>query len=250
MIEKGKYRVSNEAGQYILPSTWEHFVQPGMVINMELVPYDADQYESGGKTTVGGGTEESNPESPIPPPAPSVASPQNPRILQSKSDGDRSLDGATDDDDDAETSGSDVISYVERSDPRYLSIERVLLEQKRAQVRTERKLDGNRRFFQIKQQLVEQGAAIQAREDAAEHVEQDSKLAWLEKRVRDQKEELDQLSPLLMTSPSSSAGLSLDKGTSRTPRKVSLGARLLGRKPSRSSRSKDSVQNANMITEG
>ena len=248
MVEKGKYRVSNEAGQYILPSTWEHFVQPGMVINMELVPYDADRYESGGKMTVGGGTEGSNPGSPIPPHAAEVPSPQSPRTIRPRSDAERSLDGVTDDG--TETSGSDVVNYVERSDPRYLSIERVLLEQKQAHVQTELKLQRNRRFFQIKQQLVEQGAAIQAREDAAEHVEQDTKLAWLEKRVRDQKEELDRLSPLLMTPPSSSAGLSLDKGTSSPPRTISLGARLLGRIPSRSSRSKDSVQSQKLITEG
>ena len=248
MVDKEKYHVSNEAGEFILPSTWEYFVQPGMEIRMEIFSYNADRHESGGKMTVSETGEESSPESLISPSAPEVPSTKRPKTLRSRSDSERSLDGITDDG--TETSYSDVISYVERSDPRYLSIERVLLEQKQAQVQAEMKLERNRRFFQIKQQLVEQGAAIQAREDAADHVEQDSKLAWLEKRVRDQKEELDRLSPLLMTPPSSSAGLSLDKSTSSPLRKASLGARLLGRLPSRSSRSRDSVQSQRMITEG
>ena len=248
MVEKGKYLVSNEAGEYILPSTWEYFVRPGMDINMEILLYDADRYESGGKMTVGGRREESSRESLIPPHAPELPSSKSPKTLRSRSDGERSLDGLTDDG--TETSCSDVISYVERSDPRYLSIERVLLEQRQAQVQAEMKLERNRRFFQLKQQLVDQGAAIQAREDAADHVEQDTKLAWLEKRVRDQKEELDRLSPLQMSPPSSSAGLSLDKSTSSPPQKASLGTRLLGRISSRSNRSKDSVRSQKLITEG
>ena len=215
---------------------------------MEIFSYGADQYESGGKMTVGERREGSSPESLIPPHAPEVPSTKSPKTLQSTSDGEPSLDGVTDDG--TETSYSDVISYVERSDPRYLSIERVLLEQKQAQVQAELKLVRNRRFFHLKQQLMEQGAAIQAREDAADHVEQDSKLAWLEKRVRDQKEELDRLSPLLMTPPSSSAGFSLEKSTSSPIRKESLGARLLGRLPSRSIRSRNSIRSQKLITEG
>ena len=248
MVDKGKYHVSNEAGEIILPFTWEHFVQPGMEIRIEIFSYEADRDLSGGKMTVSETGEQSSPNSLIQPSAPEVPSIKSPKTLRSRSDSERSLDGITDDG--TETSNSDVISYVERSDPRYLSIERALLEQKQAQVQAEMKLERNRRFFQLKQQLVEQGAAIQAREDAADHVEQDSKLAWLEKRVRDQKEELDRLSPLLMTAPSSSAGLSSDKSTSSLPRKTSLGARLLGRLPSRSNRSRDSVQSQKLITEG
>ena len=248
MVEKGKYLVSNEAGQYIIPSTWEYFVQPGMEINMEIFSDDADRYESGGKMTASESSEESSPEPLIPPHAPEVLSPKSPKTLQSRSDGERSLDGVTGDG--TETSNSDVISFVERSDPRYLEIEKVILEQRQALVQAERKFKHNRRFFEIKQQLVDQGAAIQAREDAADRVEQDSKMAWLEKRVRDQKEELDRLSPLLMSPPSSSAGLASDKSTSSPPRKPSLGARLLGRIPSRSNRSKDSVRSQKLITEG
>ena len=248
MVEKGKYLVSNEAGEFILPSTWEYFVQPGMEIKMEIFLYDADRYESGGKMTVGGRREESRPESLILPHRPEVLSPKSLKTLRSRSDGERSLDGVTDDD--TETSYSDVISFLERSDPRYLEIEKIILEQRQALVKAEMKFEVDRRLFQIKQQLVDEGAAVQAREDAADRIEQDSKLAWMEKRVRDLKEERDRLSPLLMTPPSSSAGLSPDKSTSSPPQKGSFGARLLGRIPSRSNRSKDSVQSQRLITEG
>ena len=142
-----------------------------------------------------------------------------------------------------DTSSSDVISYLEWSDPRYLSIERVLLEHKQAKVQAEMKLECNRRFFQLKQQLVDQGATIQARENAADFVKQDSKLAWLEKRVREQKEELDRVPPLLVTPPGSSAGESvLSRSSSISTRKASFGARLLNRFPSRSNDSKDLIR--------
>lgn len=112
------------------------------------------------------------------------------------------------------------------------------------------KLERNNRFFQLKQQLVHQGAAIQARQDAADHAEQDRKLAWLEKRVREQREELDRLPSLMMTPPSSSAGGSLGKSTDSPLRKASFKARLLGRIPSRSVRStKASIRSQQMISE-
>ena len=215
---------------------------------MEIFTYNADRYESSGKMTAGERREESSPESLIPPQRPELLSPRSPRTLRSRSDGERSLDGVTDDG--TETSYSDVINFVERSDPRYLEIERIILDQRQALVQAEMKFEDSRRFFQIKQQLVDQGAAIQAREDAADRMERDSKFAWLEKRARDQQEELDRLSPLLMTPPSSSAGLSSNKSTNSPPPKPSFGARLLGRIPSRSHRSKDSVRSQKLITEG
>ena len=215
MVEEGRYLISNETGEFILPSIWEYFVRPGLEIKMEILEYDANRYGAGGTTSVSDRRTKANLESPI-----------------------------------TEYSFSDVVSYVERSDPRYLLIEEVLLEQKQAKLQAEMKLERDRRFFQLKQQLVDQGAAIQAREDAADLLEQDSKLAWLEKRVRDQKEELDRLPPLPMTPPSSSAGDSLSKSIISTPRKASPFARLLGRIPSRSDRSNNSIRSQQLITEG
>ena len=251
MVEKGCYSISHVTGEVILPSTWESFVQPGLEIDMEVY---ADRDESGVKAMVSGRRSEAGQETLIPPPppppphAPEVPTLGDPIALRSSSDDDLAIDDVADDETDC--SFSDGISYVERSDPRYLSIERVLLEQKKAKVVAEQKLERNRRFFQLKQQLVVQGAAIQARDDAADNAEQDAKLAWLEKRVQDQKEELDRLSPLLMTPPSSSAGDSLLKSISSPQHKPSFRARLLNRMPSRSSRSKGSIRSQQMITEG
>ena len=241
MIEKKKYSISNETGEYILPSTWEYFVQPGLKIGIEILGYDAD-------TSIG--RQRASTELP-PPHVPEVPPLGSQNTLQSRdtSDGGCSFNNVTEEE--IDTSSSDVISYLERSDPRFLSIEKVLLEQKQAKVRAEMKLECNRRFFRLKQQLVDQGATIQARENAADYVEQDSKLAWLEKRVREQKEELDRVPPLLVTPPGSSTGESvLSRSTSSPTRKASLGARLLDRLPSRSNRSKDSLRMKKLIAEG
>ena len=243
MVEKGKYLISIGTGEYILPSTWEYFVQPGLEISMEILAFDANRYDPGDRTIMGGSRDTASPEPLIPPHAPEVSPLQSLKSLRSRSDGEHSVDNVTDDE--TECSSSNVIGYTERSDPRYLSIGKVLLEQKQARVDAEMKLERNRRFFQLKQQLVDQGAAIQAREDAADRAEQDSKLAWLEKRVRDQKEELDRLSPLVITPPGSSAGESLGKPPSSPQRRASFGARLLGRMPSPMIRSKSQQ----MITE-
>lgn len=214
---------------------------------MEILAFDTDRHDSGGKMIVGGMRDKASPEPLIPPHAPEIASLEGPKTLRSRSDGGHSVDDGTDDE--IDDSYSDMISYVERSDPRYLSIEKVLLEQKQARVEAEMKIVRNRRFFQLKQQLVDQGAAIQAREDAADRAEEEGKFAWLEKRVRDQKEELDRLSPIVMTPPGSSAGDSLGKSTGSPPRKASFGARLLGRIQSPSIRSRTSVRGQQMITE-
>ncbi len=246
-VEKGCYRISHVTGEVILPSTWESFVHPGLEIDMDIY---ADRDESGVNAMVSGRRDESGQETLIPPPpphAPEVPTLGSPMALRSSSDDDPTTDDVADNETDY--SFSDVISYVERSDPRYLSIENALLEQKKAKVVAEMKLERNRRFFQLKQQLVDQGAAIQAQQDAADNAEQDAKLAWLEKRVRDQKEELDRLPSLLMTPPSSSAGDSLSKSTSIPQPKPSFRARLMSRMPSRSIRSKGSIQSQQMITE-
>ena len=249
MVEEGRYLISNETGEFILPSIWEYFVRSGLEIKMEILEYDANRNGAGGTTTVSDRRTKTTQGSPISPHAPMVPPLGGSKALRSTSDSESSVDDVTDDE--TEYSFSDVISYVERSDPRYLLIEKVLLEQKQAKVQAEMKLERDRRFFQLKQQLVDQGAAIQAREDAADLLEQDSKLAWLEKRVRDQKEELDRLPPLPMTPPSSSAGDSLSKSTISTPRKkASPFARLLGRIPSRSDRSNNSIRSQQLITEG
>lgn len=245
MVEKGCYSISHVTGEVILPSTWQSFVRPGLEIKMEIQnAFDADQDSFNGKA-LGGKRENDGPKILIPSHAPEMPTLGSPMVLRSMSGNESSIDDVADD----ETDGSfpDGISYVERSDPRYLSIENVLLEQKKAKVEAEMKLERNTRFFQIKQQLVDQGAAIHALQDAADHAEQDTKLAWLEKQVRDQKEELDRR--LLTTPPSSSAGDSLSKSAGSPQRRPSL-ARLFGRMPSRSVRSKGSIQSQQLITEG
>lgn len=227
---------------------------------MEVRASDTDRYDSSDKTIIDSRRDKATPEPLVPPHAPEVPPLESPKTLRSRSDGEHSINDITDDE--TNYSNSDVISYVERSDPRYLSIEKVLLEQTQARVSAEMKIARNRRFFHLKQQLVDQGAAIQAREDAADRAEEESKLAWLEKRVREQKEELDRLSPIVMmttTTPpgSSSAGDSVLGGMKSTgspapsSRKgASFGARLLGRVKSPSSiRSRTSVRGQQMITE-
>lgn len=246
MIEKGCYNISHVTGEVILPSTWEVFVLPGLEINMEVwITFDAERDDSGGTVMPGGGTEQASPKTLIPPEVPEVPT-LGRRMARSRNDNESSIDDVVHND----YSFPDDTSYVERSDPRYLSIETVLLEQKKAKVEAEMKLERNRRFFQLKQQLADQGAAIQAREDAADQTEQDIKLAWLEKQVRDQKEELDRLPPLLMTPPSSNAGDSLSKTASSPQRKPSFGARLLGQIPSRSIRSRGSIRSQQMTVDG
>ena len=165
MVEKGKYLISQVTGEYILPSTWEWFVKPGLEISMEMPVYDADRSDSSGKETM---TDQRDKPSPT-------------------------------------KSKSEALAKSDRS----------------------------RRLRQLKQELADQTAALQALENSPDHAEQNGgKLAWLEKRVRDQREELDRVSPVLLTPPSSSAG-----DSSSPQRKVSLGARLLGRIPSRRVRS-------------
>ena len=217
---------------------------------MEIVPYGIDYNVSRGKAMVGGKRDKVTPQIRIPLHAAEIDLLESPKTLQSGSD-----EGCSDEDvedDDATTySFSNMIGYVERSDPRYLAIEHALLEQKQAQIKAEMKLERNRRFFLLKQQLVDQGAAIQAREDAADHAEQETKLAWLEKQVRDLKDEHERLPPLLVTPPGSSAGDSMAKtSTGSPPERASFRRRLLGRIPSASLRSRGSVQGPKLITEG
>lgn len=249
LVEESNYLISHGNGVFILPSTWESFVQPGLEINMEIPNLVEIDRDNSGELELGGCSKDNaGPETPIPPLAPEVPRDESPLTLRSQSYDEPVIDDLAGYDSD--NSLPDGISYVERSDPRYLSIEKVLLEQKKAKVDAEMKLERNRRFFQLKQQLLDQGAAIQARQDAADQTEQDTKLAWLERQVRDQKEELDRLPPLSMTLPSSSAGDSPSKSASSPQRKPSLTARILSRVQSRSIRSKDSIRSQQMITEG
>ena len=248
MVEESNYLISYESGVFILPSTWELCVQPGLEINIEFPNLEeTDRDESGGEASVGSDSNNAAPDTLIPPLAPEVPGIESPLTLRPKSDDEPVIDDSAG----YETDNSlpDGISYVERSDPRYLSIEKVLVEQKKAKVDADMKLERNRRFFQLKQQLVDQGAAIQARQDAAEKAEQDTKLAWLERQVRDQKEELDRLPPPMTTPPNLSSGDSLSNSAGSPKRKSSFAARLLGRVQSRSIRSKDSVRSQQMITE-
>ena len=247
-VEKGYYDISHVTGEVILPSTWELFVEPGLEINMEIWnAADVGREEYSGKATMSGRRENSGAKTPVPPHTLNESTLGNPMALRSKTDKESSINDVADDETDC--SSSDKINYVGRSDPRFLSIEGILLEQKAAKFSAEMKLERNRRFFQLKQQLVDQGAAIQARQDAADHAEQDAKLAWLEKQVRDQKEELDRLPPLSTTPPGPISGDSLTKRPSCPQRKSSFGARLLGRIPSRSIHSRGSITSQKMMTE-
>ncbi|CAD6591409.1 MAG: hypothetical protein ASARMPRED_005379 [Alectoria sarmentosa] len=247
LVEKGYYNISHVTGEIILPSTWKSFVQPGLEVNMEIWnASDADRDNFGG-TMVGDRREKVSPRQLIPPHTPEVVTLGGSVALRSRNDNESSVGDIADNE--TESSFPDGTSFVERSDSRYMSIENALLEQKKAKIEAEMKLERNRRFFHLKQQLVDQGAAIQARQDAADHAEQDTKLAWLEKQVRDQKEELDGLPPLLMTLPSSNACDSFSTSAGSPQRRPSFGARLLGRMPSRSIRSKGSIQSQQMITD-
>lgn len=241
MVEKGCYSISHITGEVILPSTWNLFVHPGLEINMGIRNVvKVARNEASGKAAVDGGEAiMAGTESLTPPRTPEAVRLGSPIALRFRSEYDPSIDEAADNE--TVYSSPGAVSYVERSDHRYSTIENVLLEQKKARVETEMKLERNRRFFQLKQQLLDQGAAILARQDAAEHAERETKLAWLEKQVRDQKEELDRLPPLSMTTPSSSVGGPLGESTTSPQRKASFRARLLGRIPSRSIRPKDSV---------
>ena len=176
MVEKGSYLISHVTGEFILPSTWESFVQPGLEINMEILNvFAADRDESGGSGVVGASKDKAAPETLTPQFAPEEPRLESPVTLRSGNDHVTAIDDVSDDE--TEHSFPDGISYIERSDPRYISIENVLLEQKKAKLDAEMKLERNRRFFQLKQQLVEQGAAIQARQATAEQAEQNTKLA-------------------------------------------------------------------------
>ena len=162
-------------------------------------------------------------------------------------------DESSSDDDDNKTTIDSIpggLTDAERSNAQYLLIENMLLEQKKAKVDVAMTLERNNRLFQLKQQLLEQGAAIQARLNAANHADQDAKLAWLEKQVRDQKEELDRLPSYLITPPSSIAGDSSSRSTGSPQRKLSFGARLLARMPSGGIRSRGSLESGRLLAEG
>ena len=239
MVEKGCYSISHATGEVILPSTWKLFVQPGLEIYMEVY---ANSSKSGGKAN-DAGRESLKPSQ--------VWEGSNAGCLlalRSSSDD----EAFSDDVDDKATIDAfpDGLMDAERSNSQYLSIENMLLEQKKAKVDVAMKLERNNRLFQLKQQLLDQGAAIQARHNAANHAEQDAKLAWLEKQVRDQREELDRLPSLLRTPPSSIAGDSLSRSTGSPRRKLSFGARLLARMPSSSIRSRGSLESRRLLTEG
>ena len=202
----------------------------------------ANSSKSGGKAN------EAGQEIPKPSLVREGSNPGRPLALPSSSNDESS----SDDVDDKATSDStpDGLIGAERSNTQYLLIENMLLEQKKATVDVAMKLERNDRLFQLKQQLLDQGAAIQARLNAANHADQDAKLAWLEKQVRDQKEELDRLPSLLMTPPSSIAGDALGRSTGSPRRKLSFGARLMARMPSSSIRSRGSLESGRLLTEG
>ncbi len=255
MVAEGCYSISHITGEGILPSTWEFFVQPGLEINMEIWDtFDADRDDLVGEPMVGGRKDTADPDLLQPPPPPlhleDIPRLRNSIAIRSSSGSDPFVDDVMDDR--AEYPFHSNTSQAEQSDHRYLSIENVLIEQKKATIEVQKKLERNRRFFQLKQQLIDQGAVIQARQDAAENAEQDTKLAWLEKQVRDQREQLDRLPPLPVTPPTFRAGNLLRKSASSSERKAaSLGSRLLGRMPSRSGRSKGfSIRSQQMVTEG
>ena len=231
VIEKGCYSISHATGEVILPSTWKLFVQPGLEIYMEVY---ANSSKSGGKAN------EACQD--ILKPSHVHEGPNAGCTLALRSG--RDDESSSDDVDGKAIIDSTPGGHIdaERSNAQYLLIENMLLEQKKAKVDVAMTLERNNRLFQLKQQLLDQGAAIQARLNAANHADQDAKLAWLEKQVRDQREELDRLPSLLMTPPSSIADDSLSRSTGSPRRKLSFGARLLARMPSSNIRSRSSLE--------
>lgn len=108
MVEKGKYLISQVTGEYILPSTWEWFVEPGLEINMEILVSDADRDETGSRSIIDPRRDKAGTGELIPPHAPMAPPLESSKTLQSPSDDESSVDDVADTETDY--SFSDVVS--------------------------------------------------------------------------------------------------------------------------------------------
>ena len=248
LTEAGCYDIVNPDGEIILRSCWEAMVQPGWQINMVMWPMsdgvaarvrgDAETSDSSNDTD----------KSDIEAVAAPIASSLHKRTSDQLGDQARSaFDDDADGDDDADEEQLERAlweSCLQHLQDRYMKNENLLTKQKRAKISVEVKLERNKRFVQLRQQLAEQETLLRARQEAADEAEQDAQLSWLEKQAANQKAELDALSPPLslpfLTPPSSAKSTLSSKSDSGSQRKVSVRARLFGRGSFRSIRSKDS----------
>ncbi len=248
LTEAGCYDIVNPDGEIILRSCWESMVQPGWKINMVMWPMsDGVVARVRGDAETSDITIDTN-KSDIEAVAAPIASSLHKRMSGQLRDQARSVfDGDVDGEDDADEEQLERAlweSNLQHLQDRYVKNENLLTKQKRARISAEVKLERNRRFVQLRQQLAEQEALLRARQEAADEAEQEAQLSWLEKQAANQKAELDALTlPLslpLLTPPSSAKSTSSSKSDGGSQRKSSVRARLFGRASFRSIRSKDS----------
>ncbi len=247
LMEAGCYDIVNPDGEIILRSCWESMVQPGWQITMAMWPMsDGVAARVRGDAETPDSTNDPNKSNIVALAAP-IASSLHKQTSSQLRDQARSFDGDANADDDADTDQLERAlweSNLQHLQDRYVKNENLLTKQKRARTSLEVKLERNRRFVQLRQQLADQEALLQARQEAADEAEQEAQLSWLEKQAANQKAELDALSspssPSLLTPPSSAKSSLSSKSDGGSPRKSSVRARLFGRASFRSVRSKGS----------
>ena len=247
LMEAGCYDIVNPDGEIILRSCWESMVQPGWQITMAMWPMsDGVAARVRGDAETPDSTNDPNKSNIVAVAAPIVTSLHKQTSSQLR-DQARSFDGDANADDDADADQLERAlweSNLQHLQDRYVKNENLLTKQKRARTSLEVKLERNRRFVQLRQQLADQEALLQARQEAADEAEQEAQLSWLEKQAANQKAELDALappsSPSLLTPPSSTKSSLSSKSDGGSQRKSSVRARLFGRASFRSIRSKGS----------
>lgn len=248
LTEAGCYDIVNPDGEIILRSCWESMVQPGWQITMAMWPMsDGVAARVRGDAETSDSSHDTNTSNIVAVAAP-IASSLHKQTSGQLGDQATSIDSDANGDDDADADQLERAlweSNLQHLQDRYVKNENLLTKQKRARISLDVKLERNRRFVQLSQQLADQEALLQARQEAADEAEQEAQLSWLEKQAANQKAELDALSPPLslplLTPPSSSAKSTLSsKSDGGSQRKSSVRARLFGRASFRSIRAKGS----------
>ena len=232
-------------------------VQPGWQITMAMWPMsDGVAARVRGDTETSDSTNDttkSNVVAVAAPVASSLHTQMSGQLEDQATSFDSDVNGDDDGDDDADADQLERAlweSSLQHLQDRYVKNENLLTKQKRARISLEVKLERNRRFVQLRQQLADQEALLQARQEAADEAEQEAQLSWLEKQAANQKAELDALSPPfsppLLTPPSSTKSISSGKSDGGLQRKSSVRARLFGRASFRSVRSKGSEKSGQL----
>ena len=247
LTEAGCYDIVNPDGEIILRSCWEAMVQPGWQINMVMWPMsDGVAARVRGDVETSDSTHDTNKSDIVAVAAP-IASSLHKRTSGELGDQAGSFKGDANEDDDVDADQLERAiweSNLQHLQDRYFKNENLLTQQKRPRISMEVKLERNRRFVQLRQQLADQEALLQARQEAADEAEQEAQLSWLENKAANQKAELDALSspssPPLLTPPSSAKSSLSSKSDGGSQRKSSVRARLFGRASFRSIRSKGS----------